>query len=102
ISPSTSRKVGNLFTRLKISKQQTPPLSSRFVPVIAHPGGRPLSPQEFVFYRPEWPNSLAPFCTAQRPFCGARFQQSARHGRRRVDLQSTEPSKWRPFHGPKP
>lgn len=79
-----------------------PRLGSGFVPVVVHPGGRPLSSLQFVFYRPEWPNSLAPFCTAQKPCCGARFQEGARHGRPRSDLESTQPDKWRSFHRPKP
>lgn len=86
-------------------RNQPPPaaaLSSRFVPVIAHPAGRPLGSLEFVFYRREWPNSLAPFCTAQKAVCGCRFQESARHGRHRLDLQSSEPGKWRPFCRRKP
>ncbi|XP_033375756.1 uncharacterized protein 114841037 [Parus major] len=79
-----------------------PPLGSRFIPVIVHAGDRPLSSLDFVFYQPQWSNSLAPFCTSQKPFCGFRFQESASHGRRRLGVESTDPIKWRSFHGPKP
>uniref|UniRef100_A0A8C0Z983 Uncharacterized protein n=1 Tax=Cyanistes caeruleus TaxID=156563 RepID=A0A8C0Z983_CYACU len=85
-----------------VPRAQTLPLGSRFVPVIVHAGDRPLSSLDFVFYQPQWPNSLAPFCTSQKPFCGFRFQESASHGRRRLGLESTDPVKWRSFHGPKP
>ncbi|XP_038018242.1 putative uncharacterized protein GUCA1ANB [Motacilla alba alba] len=78
------------------------PLGSGFVPVVVHTGGRALSSFQFVFYRPGWPNSLAPFCTAQKPFCGFRFQPGTAHGRRRLDLPSSDTRKWRSFHGPKP
>ncbi|XP_053854319.1 putative uncharacterized protein GUCA1ANB [Vidua macroura] len=79
-----------------------PPLGSRFVPVVAHTGGRPLSSFDFVFYQPGWSNSLAPFCTAQKPFCGFRFQEGTGHGRQRLDVESSDTKKWRSFHGPKP
>ncbi|XP_056367410.1 putative uncharacterized protein GUCA1ANB [Oenanthe melanoleuca] len=79
-----------------------PPLGSRFVPVVVHPESRSLSSVEFVFYRPEWPNSLAPFCTTNKPFCGFRFHEGTKHGRPRTDLESASPRKWRSFHRPKP
>uniref|UniRef100_A0A8C3UY60 Uncharacterized protein n=1 Tax=Catharus ustulatus TaxID=91951 RepID=A0A8C3UY60_CATUS len=78
------------------------PWGSDLVPVVVHPGGRPLSSFQFVFYRPEWPNSLAPFCTTHKPFCGFRFQEGTRHGRPRSDLQSCSPTRWRTFYRPKP
>ncbi|KAL2295354.1 hypothetical protein Nmel_017766, partial [Mimus melanotis] len=71
-----------------------PPQGSRLVPVVVHPGGRPLSSFQFVFYRPECPNSLAPFYTTQKSFCGFRFHEGTAHGRRRCRLQSCSPAKW--------
>uniref|UniRef100_A0A8C9NLB9 Uncharacterized protein n=1 Tax=Serinus canaria TaxID=9135 RepID=A0A8C9NLB9_SERCA len=78
------------------------PLGSRFVPVVVHTGGRPLSSFNFVFYQPGWPNSLSPFCTAQKAFCGFRFQEGTAHGRARLGLPSTDIRRWRACHGPKP
>lgn len=78
------------------------PLGSGLVPVVVHAGGRPLSSFHFVFYQPGWPNSLAPFCTAQKPCCGFRFQPGTAHGRARLGVPSTDIRKWRACHGPKP
>uniref|UniRef100_A0A8C5JRJ1 Uncharacterized protein n=1 Tax=Junco hyemalis TaxID=40217 RepID=A0A8C5JRJ1_JUNHY len=75
---------------------------SHLVPVVVHTGGRPLSSFHFVFYQRAWPNSLAPFCTAQKPFCGFRFQEGTAHGRARLGVPSTDIRKWRACHGPKP
>lgn len=91
------------MTKAPASPRNQPPLwDSGLVPVVVHPGGRPLSSFQFVFYRPEWPNSLAPFCTTHKPFCGFRFREGARHGRPRSDLQSCSPTRWRTCYRPKP
>ncbi|XP_048184306.1 putative uncharacterized protein GUCA1ANB [Corvus hawaiiensis] len=79
-----------------------PPLGSRFVPFVAHTGGRPLGSFDFVFYRPECSNSLAPFCTMQKPFCRARFQEGTDHCRRKIDVENANIMKWRSMHGRKP
>lgn len=79
-----------------------PPLSSRFVPLVVHTGGRPLSSFNFVFYRPEYSNSLVPFYTTQKPFCGFCFKEDTDHRRRRIDVERTNVLKWRSLHGHKP
>uniref|UniRef100_A0A674GIS1 Uncharacterized protein n=1 Tax=Taeniopygia guttata TaxID=59729 RepID=A0A674GIS1_TAEGU len=88
------------------SSQTRPPpaaaLGSRFVPVVAHAGGRPLSSFHFVFHQPGWPNSLAPFRTAQKPSCGPHCPPGTIHGRQRLDVPSADPGQWRSFHGPRP
>uniref|UniRef100_A0A8C5TEF9 Uncharacterized protein n=1 Tax=Malurus cyaneus samueli TaxID=2593467 RepID=A0A8C5TEF9_9PASS len=78
------------------------PLGSRFIPVVVHPGGHPLNSFEFVFYRPEFPNTLAPFTTLQKPSCGFQFQESTQHRRQRMDVDSANVAKWRSLYRRKP
>ncbi|KAJ7402201.1 hypothetical protein BTVI_86282 [Pitangus sulphuratus] len=78
------------------------PLADRFVPVVVHTGGRPLSSFNFVFYRRTCSNSYCPFHTVQRPYCGYQFREDTSHGRIKTDLENANVFKWRPFCSKKP
>ncbi|KFW80870.1 hypothetical protein N305_04363, partial [Manacus vitellinus] len=78
-------------------QQQEQPLASRFVPVVVHTGGRPLSSFNFVFYRRTLSNSYCPFYTVQRPYCGYQFREDTTHGKIQTDLEPADVRKWRPF-----
>ncbi|KAJ7427917.1 hypothetical protein WISP_02761 [Willisornis vidua] len=73
------------------------PLATRFVPVVVHSGGLPLSSSDFVFYRRAFSNSLAPFYTVQRPYCGYQFREDTNHSRTKTDLENADLMKWRPI-----
>ncbi|XP_032305202.1 uncharacterized protein 114841037 [Coturnix japonica] len=73
-------------------------LASRFVPVVAHPGGQDPDSFRFCFYTRRCSNSYSPFYTSQRPTCGYHFHYDTDHTRKVMDIQSANLAKW----GPKP
>uniref|UniRef100_A0A8B9UZM0 Uncharacterized protein n=1 Tax=Anas zonorhyncha TaxID=75864 RepID=A0A8B9UZM0_9AVES len=72
------------------------PLASRFVPFVAHFGGREPDSFKFLFYTPNCSNSYSPFYTAQRPTCGYHFCHDTDHTKKVTDVSSANIMKWRP------
>nr|XP_047926961.1 putative uncharacterized protein GUCA1ANB isoform X4 [Anser cygnoides] len=78
------------------------PLASRFVPFVAHFGGREPDSFKFLFYTPSCSNSYRPFYTAQRPTCGYLYRHDTDHTRKVIDVPSANIVKWRPVFNTKP
>lgn len=78
------------------------PLASRFVPFVAHFGGREPDSFKFLFYTPNCSNSYSPFYTAQRPTCGYHFCHDTDHTKKVTDVSSANIMKWRPVLNTKP
>uniref|UniRef100_A0A8B9BUZ0 Ciliary microtubule inner protein 3 n=1 Tax=Anser brachyrhynchus TaxID=132585 RepID=A0A8B9BUZ0_9AVES len=78
------------------------PLASRFVPFVAHFGGREPDSFKFLFYTPSCSNSYRPFYTAQRPTCGYLYRHDTDHTRKVIDVPSANIVKWRPVLNTKP
>uniref|UniRef100_A0A8C3C5E7 Uncharacterized protein n=1 Tax=Cairina moschata TaxID=8855 RepID=A0A8C3C5E7_CAIMO len=78
------------------------PLASRFVPFVAHFGGREPDSFKFLFYTPNCSNSYSPFYTAQRPTCGYHYRHDTDHTKKVTDVSSANIVKWRPVLNTKP
>uniref|UniRef100_A0A8D0SLH5 Uncharacterized protein n=2 Tax=Sus scrofa TaxID=9823 RepID=A0A8D0SLH5_PIG len=77
----------------KKDREQT--LAAAYVPVMLNPKGQNPDKLRFNFYTSQYPNSLNPFCTSQKPTCGYLYCRDTDHTRKRFDVPPANLVLWR-------
>uniref|UniRef100_A0A8C3VQH1 Ciliary microtubule inner protein 3 n=1 Tax=Catagonus wagneri TaxID=51154 RepID=A0A8C3VQH1_9CETA len=77
----------------KQDREQT--LAAACVPGVLKPWGQNPDKLRFNFYTAQYPNSLNPFYTLQKPTCGYLYCRHTDHTRKRFDVPSANLVLWR-------
>ncbi|XP_037010785.2 putative uncharacterized protein GUCA1ANB isoform X1 [Artibeus jamaicensis] len=89
-TPSGQKMKAPLSRSWKQDREQT--LAATYVPVVV---GQNSDKLRFKFYSSQYSNSLSPFYTLQKPFCGYPYHRDTDHSRKRFDVPPANVALWR-------
>ncbi|XP_036908583.1 putative uncharacterized protein GUCA1ANB isoform X1 [Sturnira hondurensis] len=89
-TPSGKKMKAPLSRSWKQDREQT--LAAAYVPVVV---GQNSDKLRFHFYSSQCSNSLSPFYTLQKPFCGYLYHRDTDHSRKRFDVPPANVALWR-------
>nr|KAF6362503.1 hypothetical protein mPipKuh1_000535 [Pipistrellus kuhlii] len=70
-------------------------LAAAYMPVVVDLRGQSQDKFTFNFYTSQYPNTLSPFCTMQKPTCGYLYRRDTDHTRKRLDMPPANAVLWR-------
>lgn len=73
-------------------KDREQALAAAYMPVVVDLRGQKFT---FNFYTSQYPNTLSPFCTMQKPTCGYLYRRDTDHTRKRLDMPPANAILWR-------
>ncbi|XP_054578195.1 putative uncharacterized protein GUCA1ANB isoform X2 [Eptesicus fuscus] len=70
-------------------------LAAAYMPVVVDLRGQNKDKLTFNFYTSQYPNTLSPFRTMQKPTCGYLYRRDTDHTRKRLDMPPANAILWR-------
>lgn len=76
-------------------KDREQALAAAYMPVVVDLRGQNQDKLTFNFYTSQYPNTLSPFRTMQKPTCGYLYRRDTDHTRKRLDMPPANAILWR-------